>query len=156
MVAAVGRPELRAIIDENDGLILDVNKHVRQAISSNVAKFQGDRGEVSALIEEIGAAIADGPGWIARHKFNDDNMAMQVDSNKVAGMSSIVAVTNDSIHLEGARIPVAQVIIPGKTPGKRRRTDYPEREHGNHADPNVEKPMQSPMLTPVRRPLFRH
>jgi len=156
VVAAGGRPELRAIIDENDGLILDVNKHVRQVISGNVAKFQGDRGEVSAWIEEVGAAIADGPGWIACHKFNDDDMAMQVDSNKVAGVSSIVAVTNDSISLECAWIPVAQVIIPGKTPGKRRRTDHPEREHGDHPHPNVEKPMQSPTLTPIRRSLFRH
>src|SRR2546429_930982 len=92
VVAAVWWPELRAIIDENDGLILNVNKHVRLAIASNIAKFQGDRCEISALIEKVGAAIADRPGRITRHKLNDDNMAMQVDSDKVAGVSNIIAV----------------------------------------------------------------
>src|SRR5258708_18838407 len=125
-------------------------------MSDNIAKSKCHGGKVPAGIEEVGAAIVCAPGWCARHKFNDDDMAMQVDSNKVAGVSSIVAVTNDSIYLECARIPVAQVIIPGKTPGKRRRTNHPECEHGNHANPNVEKPMQSPALTPVRWSLFRH
>ncbi len=118
MVPAVWGSEFRAVVHENDSLILDVNKHIGLTITGDIAKFQGHGREVAARVEKIRAAVADSLCRIARHKFHDDDMAMQVDSDKVAGMRGIITMTNHSVGLERARITVAYIVVSRQAPGQ--------------------------------------
>src|SRR6266567_3894299 len=94
VIRAILRPELRPIVNEDNSLILNMNQHIRFAISIDIAELKRHGDQIAALIEQVWAAVNDRLSGVATHKFNDDDMSMQVDGDEVARMGRIIGMTN--------------------------------------------------------------
>src|SRR5947199_3123982 len=110
-------PELVPIIYEDKCLILglqvNMNNHIRLGISSNIAKLQRNRRQITTLPEDIVRNnIALSARWIASGKLNHNCLAIQVDSDKVRWMKeAITPMSNHSVCLIGTRITITDIII---------------------------------------------
>src|SRR5207248_4280553 len=110
-------PELVPIIYENKCLILglqvNMNNHIRLAISSNIAKLQRNRRQITTLPEDIVRNnIALGARWIASGKLNHNCLAIQVDGDKVSWMEgAIIPMSNYGVCLIATRITITNIIV---------------------------------------------
>ena len=90
-----------------------MNNHIRLAISSNVAKLQRNRRQITTLPEDIVRNnIALCARWIASGKLNHNCLAIQVDGDKVSWMEgAIIPMSNYGVCLIGTRITITNIII---------------------------------------------
>src|SRR5579875_317109 len=126
-----------SVINKNDLLALHMQNQLRFAPFDG-AYFAGHGDEITIGTIERGAAIDSGECSIAAGHFNDLDMAMQVEQDKVCGMNGAIFVTNHRIELIGARIAITQVILHIRPPRAETDNSQDEEDHDEHATHDIE------------------
>ncbi len=83
MVARGWCPELGSIVDENNGLILNVDEHVFLSVSRHISKLKRNGCEILPVSKQGGAEIDTSVRSVAPWKLNNLNVTVKVKSNKV-------------------------------------------------------------------------
>src|SRR5690242_16611234 len=104
LICAVRGPEPMTIVDKDKRLILirkmDTNDHIRLLIAIDIAEIDRDGCQVATIPLDIeGSNIIHRLRGVPTHKFNDDSLTIEVDSNEVAGMVGAFVMSHIGIGL---------------------------------------------------------
>jgi hypothetical protein len=100
MVLWADRAELACVIEEHKCLILNVNEHVRFAISVHILELQRYRVKVLIRSDQERPDVNNGFRAVSTRAFENLDLSMQVNGDKMAWCAGIV-MPNNSIGLEG-------------------------------------------------------
>src|SRR5216683_3919827 len=102
--------ETGAIVIEHKVLVCHMNDHIHLAIMVHIAKRQCDWQLILPRSDQIGAGVVNGFGGVAAGKLDNDDLAMEIERNKMAGIGGTIVVPNHCIRLESAWIAINDVI----------------------------------------------
>ncbi len=84
--------------------VADPHQQVRLAIPVDILETQRDRSQFLSLPEQDGTAVNPGFGRVVRWQLDDQDVAVQVEGEKVAGViGRVVVVPDHGVGLKGAR-----------------------------------------------------
>lgn len=127
-------------VEKDEQRALDRDKHVRSAIVVDIAEGEGDGSEVLTGTKQDGTGEDDAFGGIASGEFDDEDVAMEVEGDEMAGMQWGVVVTDDLVDLEGARSSEVPVIQGGLPPGAESGESDPSQEHDGQGASRDDQP----------------
>jgi len=117
-----------AIVDIHNLLILNVYNEIPSSIL--IPNFAGDRNEILSGTNEGWAGKDTGMRGIATRNFNDLDMPMQVEKDKVCLVGLTIVMTDNRIELRGSWIAIMDIIHNSLPPGEERTNKY-EQYHGS-------------------------
>src|SRR5579875_404819 len=94
-----------------------MDEQVWPTVSVHIADLGGNRDQVLIGAEEHRAIVDARVVAIPTRKFNDLNMSIEIDKDKVGGMTWAIVVPNYSVHLPGAWAPKLDIFLVKLPPG---------------------------------------